>query len=89
MIRPFTDEDWLLFAGAEEFPNGDRPLIDDDQEDLIFIAGRDQIEVVQSDAEAAWAMPVKFFNADSAQVFLAGLPGTVEELVALGFEKIV
>ena len=89
MIREFTENDWSLFAGAEPFTDGKEPLIDDSQDDLVFVASRNGFEVISSDAEQAYLLDVQFPNQMIARTLLAALPGTIEELVDLGFERIV
>ena len=89
MIREFNEQDWSLFSGANNFADGKEPLIDDSQDDLIFIASGNGLEVISSDAESAYALDVIFPNQMIARTLLASLPGTIDELVDLGFDQIV
>jgi len=89
-IRPFNDNDWCAFGGAEKFLNGDDPLIDADDEVLCFVAGGGGIEVFENteDDIRNWFLHMSIPNAAVGELILRSLPGTLDELKALGFGEI-
>lgn len=92
MIREFTDNDWDAFAGAEIFPCGGSPIIDDSDEHLVLIASGAQIEAVPTTGDnilTVYALQVQFPTQEAAKVFMRALPGTMNELLEVGFERIV
>lgn len=91
MLRTINkvDEGYLL-SGAENFPNGDSPLIDDSDDFLLYVGAKGRVEVVsnrEEDDYGTWSLPVSFPNAASCAVFIRSLPGTVEELEDIGFTR--
>lgn len=57
--EPFTESDWDNFSGAEEFRNGDQPMIGTtemevgkDKEKFVVIIGPDGIELVNEEGES-------------------------------------
>lgn len=85
--RTFDQNDWDAFAGAESFPNGDQPLIDDSDERILYIASANSIEAHEN-GSGVWALQIELPNAPIAALILNNLPGTIDELTELGFERI-
>ena len=91
MIREFTETDWDAFAGAEIFPCGGTPIIDDEDEHLVLVASGNSVEVIPTTGDnimTIYAMQIAFPTQEAAKIFLRGLPGTMSELIDVGFERL-
>lgn len=90
--RAFTECDWDGFAGAETWPNGDKPLIGEIKVDgKDFLAVFDPKGVYVTDGEDTnLDLQLAFPTWKAAETFANGLADTTrEELRQLGFEEIV
>lgn len=91
MVKSFDEHDWSAFSGAKRFPNGDDPLIDADDEQLLYVATADGFEVHESsldnDNPGFWSLPMNLPNAAIARHIMQTLPGTTHELAELGFMR--
>ena len=91
MIREFTENDWDAFAGADIFPCGGSPIIDDEDEHLVLVASGSQVEAIPTTGDnlmTIYAIKVAFPTQEAAKIFLRGLPGTMSELIDVGFERL-
>ena len=87
-VQEFGAQEDAMFAGAEDFPCGGKPLVDASDEKLLFIGSRYGINVYIND-EFGEAKPiyygVKFSTQAGCKLFMEFLPADVEELKKLGF----
>ena len=91
-VREFDSHDWDVFAGAENFADGKRPLFGtsgDNRpilgvEDTAFIAAANRLEIHTNEGEAYY-YPVNFPTQKGAEIFIRNLPQTWEEIEAMGF----
>jgi len=89
---PFDQTDHAAFAGAANFDDGLPPLVDASGAHLLYVGSATGIEVHESacdsDDPAVLAYHVEFPTQAGCKSFMAGLPGTIEELEAMGFKRI-
>jgi len=98
--RIFDDNDWQAFSGAECFPNGFQPVIDDGDEDFIFIGCGTGIEVYEKSLLAAehpldvgpWRLRMLIPNAGVARLIIDNLGEQIpdmtrKQLLDLGFSR--
>jgi hypothetical protein len=82
--RVFTDSDWDAFAGAENFANGDRPVIRAIG-DWVVIADRRGISATNFDTEENCYRNIEMSQAEGL-IYLNGLPEDFHP-AKLGFAK--
>jgi len=88
-LKPFADNDWDAFAGAEEFKDGSDPMISTEGEALV-IADRDGIFVWLSEDEDCWGLELKNLTKRAIVIFAESLPIelTEKDLKEFGFKRV-
>ncbi len=99
-LRPFSKNDWHGFAGAEDFPNGDTPLIGEwhmpDGWVALLVVSLDVTSVMfatdagdEDENEQGYMLDNKFKSAAEAQAWLALVAPCCTSragVLALGFQ---
>lgn len=95
IFRPFTDEDWLAFGGADPFADGSDPItaegvFADGRPWLVAMAPGGALLVLPDEDCAAWFAPQEFATpAEAEGWFLALLrAGVLADLHGAGFEPV-
>jgi hypothetical protein len=80
---PFTKEDWMGFAGAEPWANGDEPVARE-VGDRYVVADPRRAEFTDEQGNPAYSRRLPFASQAEAMAFLDGLPADFDP-AAFGF----
>lgn len=95
IFRPFTDQDWLAFGGADPFDDGSDPITAEGvfangRSWLVAMAPGGALLVLPDEGGAACFAPREFAGPAEAEGWFLGLlrAGALADLAAAGFEPV-